>query len=109
MKRTAPTMAQGMEKAHALKLLLERHGFPVVQVFLFGSVAKEATHPNSDIDIAVVHRPFGRSRLDELHSMCRIEQEEDLRNIEVVYFHPEDLEDKYSTLVREVKKHGIPV
>lgn len=98
-----------MRKARALKMLLERHGFPVTQVLLFGSVAKGVPHPRSDIDIAVVHRPFGNSRMEELRSMCHVEQEKDLRNIEVVYFHPEDLDDKYSTLVQEVKKHGIPV
>ncbi|MDD5055523.1 MAG: nucleotidyltransferase domain-containing protein [Candidatus Peribacteraceae bacterium] len=98
-----------MQKARTLKMLLERHGFPVTQVLLFGSVAKGASHPRSDIDIAVIHLPFGNSRMEELHFLCRVEQEEDLRNIEVVYFHPEDLEDKYSTLVREVKKYGLPV
>lgn len=102
-------MAQGIQKARTLKMLLERHGFPVTQVLLFGSVAKGVSHPQSDIDIAVVHRSFGDSRIEELRSMCRVEEEEDLRNIEVVYFHPEDLKDKYSTLVQEVKKHGIPV
>ncbi|MFH0770733.1 MAG: nucleotidyltransferase domain-containing protein [Candidatus Peregrinibacteria bacterium] len=109
MRRFAPTMAQGMRKARTLKVLLEQNGFPVTQVLLFGSVAKGVAHPRSDIDIAVVHRPFGNSRMEELHALCRIEQGEDLQNIAVVYFHTEDLEDKYSTLVREVKKHGLPV
>lgn len=109
MRHIAPTKAQGIQKARTLKMLLDRNGFPVVQVFLFGSVAKGASHPQSDIDIAVIHRPFGDSRMEELRSMCHVEQEEDLRNIEVVYFHPEDFEDKYSTLVQEVKKYGIPV
>ena len=109
MKRIAPTKAEGMRKARTLKLLLERHGFPVLQVMLFGSVAKGTPWEQSDIDIAVVHQPFAASRTEELRSLCRAEEGEELSNIEVVYFHPEDLQDKYSTLVQEVKKYGIPV
>ncbi|MEI8230432.1 MAG: nucleotidyltransferase domain-containing protein [Candidatus Peregrinibacteria bacterium] len=109
MKRLAPTKAQGLQKARTLKMLLERHGFPVTDVLLFGSVAKGSSHPSSDIDIAVIYRPFSHTRMEELRSMCLVEQEEDLQNIEVVYFHPQDLEDKYSTLVQEVKKHGFSV
>lgn len=103
------TQQQGIQAAKTLKMLLQKHGFPVTEVLLFGSLAKGSKHPYSDIDIAVIHNPFGESRTDELRAMCQPEQESDLKNIEVVYFHPEDIEDKYSTLAREVKKYGIPV
>ena len=107
IKRTSPTKAQGIKAAHTLKLLLQKHGFPVQEVFLFGSVAKGSPHSNSDIDLAVVHEPFEKTRTEELRAMCRAERGTELVNIEVVYFHPEDMEDKYSTLVQEVKKFGI--
>lgn len=109
MKRMSPTKEQGMQTARMLKLLLQKRGFPVQKVLLFGSVAKGETHEWSDIDIAVVHDAFHASRMEEMRSMCKAERGSDLRNIEVVYFHPDDLNDKYSAIVQEVKKHGIPV
>lgn len=109
MKRTSPTKSQGIQAARTLKLMLEKHGFPVRGAYLFGSVAKGKTHPWSDIDIAIVHEPFGTDRNEELRAMCKAERQTSLRNIEVVYFHPKDMEDKYSTIVQEVKKHGIAV
>jgi predicted nucleotidyltransferase len=109
MKRNPPTKAQGLEMARTLKMLLQRHGFPVRDVLLFGSVARGSPHPWSDIDIAVVHDPFGTSRAEELRAMCRAEEGTELQNIEVLYFHPDDLGDKYSTIAQEVKRHGISV
>lgn len=109
MRRLAPTKRQGMQAAKTLKMLLQKHGFPVIDVILFGSLAKGSPHPHSDIDIAVIHDPFENSRSDEVRAMCRSEHGSDLKNIEVVYFHPEDIEDKYSTLAQEVKKYGISV
>ena len=41
--------------------------------------------------------------------MCKAERGSNLQDIEVLYFRPDDLNDKYSTIAQEVKKHGIPV
>ena len=109
MKRQSPTKAEGIRKARTLKLLLQKHGFPVTDVLLFGSIAKGTSHAYSDVDIAVIHEPFGPSRFEEMRSMCNAERGSDLRNIEVVYIQTGDMTDKYSTIVREVKEHGIPV
>jgi predicted nucleotidyltransferase len=109
MKRISPTKSQGIRAAHTLKLLLKKNGIPVREVLLFGSIAKGGAHENSDIDLAVIHEPFGADRFDELRTMCRAERGSDLQNIEVVYFHSEDMEDKYSTIVQELKKYGIAV
>lgn len=109
LRRIPPTRQQGIEAARRLKKLLRAKGFPVRAVFLFGSVAKGTTNEWSDIDVAVVHDPFGQNRSEELRSMCQAEIGTDLRNTEVLYFHPEDLDDKYSTIAREVNTNGIPV
>jgi predicted nucleotidyltransferase len=108
-KRRPPTKAQGIAAAKKLHAILKEKGFPVQKVFLFGSVARGAIHPWSDIDIAVVHEPLGPSRYEEILTLCRAEHGSDLHNIEVIYFHPDDLGNKYSTIVQEVRREGIAV
>lgn len=81
---------------------------PVQKVFLFGSYARGKPHKESDIDIAVVCKPFRRTRHEENVEFLSAGHDIDLR-IETICLHPEDLENKYSTIVQEVKKYGMPV
>lgn len=97
-----------LQRAQSLKRELLQRGFPVKSVFLFGSVAEGRATEQSDIDIAVVCEPFKRSRREENAEFLWTSKDIDLR-IETVCLHPEDLENRYSTLVHEVKTHGIPV
>ena len=77
-------------------------------MYLYGSVAKGTAHPGSDIDVAVVCDPFRATRHEENMAVRQLRRDLDLR-IEPVCLHPEDFEDRYSTLVQEVKRHGIGV
>ncbi len=65
-------------------------------------------HEQSDIDIAVVGRPFKANRMDEQHALSRIRRNVSY-DIEPLWFYPEDLEDKYSMLAAEIRKDGIAV
>ena len=96
----------GIALAGELKTLLKKKNIPVEQVFLFGSAAKETMHKWSDIDIAVVCQPFGATKHEENVTFLSIGHGLDLR-IETVCLHPEDMNNKYSTLVQEVKKYGV--
>jgi uncharacterized protein len=109
MSQSRITKKQGIQAARTLKMLLQKHGIPVQKAYLFGSVAKGTAHLQSDIDIAIVHEPFANSRNEEIRQMCRAESGSGLQNIEVLYFYPDDLDDKYSTIAQEVKRHGIAV
>lgn len=99
---------EGLRYARLLKKKLLSAGLPVQQVYLFGSVASGEATEASDIDVAVISLPFKKSRREENVDFFRMSNDIDLR-IETVCLHPEDMENRYSTLVHEVKTHGIPV
>lgn len=98
----------GIRLARKLKQRLLRQRLPVRQVLLYGSVAMGAAGDDSDIDIAVICAPFRATRLEENVEVARGREDLNLR-IETICLHPEDLENKYSIIGQEVKKHGIPV
>lgn len=81
---------------------------PVDQVIIFGSQTKDTTHPDSDIDVAVVSKEFGQDYHRELIDLGILTNQFSL-DIEAHPFHPKDLDNKYDTLASEIKKHGIPV
>jgi len=99
---------EGIRLAKSLKDRLQAAGYPVREVYLFGSVAAGTTHPGSDIDVAVVCDPFLPSRHEENMAVRRVRRGLDVR-IEPVCLHPEDFENRYSTLVQEVRRHGVAV
>lgn len=98
----------GLSAARRFKNALLRKGYPVEQVLLFGSHAKGRERRNSDIDVAVVCKPFMPTRMDEMGKFWIVASDIDLR-IEPICFHPEDLEEKYSTIVQEVRRTGVSV
>lgn len=75
---------------------------------MFGSIAKGTSHAESDIDIAVVCAPFAAFRHAEHVAVSKYRWDIDLR-IEAFCLHPEDLENRYSTIAQEVKQYGIDV
>lgn len=76
--------AVAMDKASAIDLarryseLVIRH-LPVKQVYLFGSYAREAAGPDSDIDIAVIVERLDGDYLDEQARLFRLRRSVDLR------------------------------
>lgn len=98
----------GLRIAHRYAEHLRSSGYPIVNVYLFGSCAKGKEILRSDIDIAVVCQPFLPSRSQEAGRLFYETKDIDMR-IEPVALHPEDMENRYSTIVQEVKRHGIPV
>jgi len=102
------TKEEALKIAAKLKERLVSHRIPVRKMFLYGSAARGAARPDSDIDIAVVCDPFMPSRLEENVEVSKQRWNLDLR-IETVCFHPEDMDDPYFYLARSVKREGIPV
>lgn len=98
----------GIRLARQLKSALLQQKIPVQQVFLFGSTARGDTHEQSDVDIAVVSLPFRSTRLEENVEVSKSREDIDL-SIETVCLRPGDLDNAYSTLVQEIKRHGIEV
>lgn len=99
---------QGLALARNLRKELERRHLPIQQVILFGSVARNAAHEGSDIDIAIICAPFRAARHDEDMEIRTARRNIDSR-ISPICLHPEDLENAAFGLAQEVKKYGIPV
>jgi predicted nucleotidyltransferase len=97
---------EGLSLAQKFKSLLLQRGYPIERVVLYGSVAKNLAHAGSDIDIAVVTKPFGISRIREGGDILLASKDIDLR-IETVTLHPEDFSRPFFTLGHEIEKTGV--
>ncbi|MEK7137542.1 MAG: nucleotidyltransferase domain-containing protein [Patescibacteria group bacterium] len=109
MKRMRPTVGDGITAAERLKKVLQkRPDIHVHNVFLFGSVARNESHPWSDIDVAVVCDQFDRSKVKEAMTFYALDPGRDVR-MSLVVLHPEDMQNKYLTIAREIEREGLPV
>jgi uncharacterized protein len=94
--------------ARQYRYALNSAGIKVDDLLVFGSQAKGTAQPTSDIDIAVVSSQFSRDYSDERVRLMRLGNKISLA-IEPHPFHPDDLNDRWSTFAQEIKKYGIPV
>lgn len=94
--------------ARKLRERARAEGAPVVRIILYGSFAHGNPHAWSDIDLAVVTRPFRGSRAEERRLVWHIGQSLSSR-VEALSFRPEDLENRYSPLAQEIRTSGIEV
>ncbi|MBU0459060.1 nucleotidyltransferase domain-containing protein [Patescibacteria group bacterium] len=106
--RTKITKDDGIRIAKELKKLFVKRGYPIKELRIFGSVSRDDTNPQSDIDIAVLCSPFLKTKHDENTQFLLDSKEVDLR-IQTICLHPEDLDNKYFGLAQEIKKNGIKI
>src|SRR4030065_561538 len=86
---------------------LKHEGISVDRVILYGSYAKGKARTDSDIDIAVISKDFGKDRVEEGMSLFRIAGKIDSR-LEPVPFSPKVYEnDTWIPLVYEIREKGI--
>jgi predicted nucleotidyltransferase len=91
------SILRGVEKIH------------VDKVILFGSRSKGKTHKDSDIDIAIVSRDFGKDRYKEGSKLFEIAAKVDPR-IEPVPISSQSWEkDNWVPLFYEIKKTGVEI
>lgn len=98
----------GILVARRFKDLLLRRGYPVERVILYGSVARDNARDNSDIDIAVITKPFLPSQMQENVAVFCLSKDINLR-IETVTLHSEDFDQPFFTLGREIERTGVEV
>ena len=100
------------EKAFALakkyKQLLQEAKIPVIEMIVFGSAARNDMHEQSDIDIAVIGTSFRGDRFEEMHDIRKLRHSLSYK-IQPIWFYQEHLDDKYSTLAKEIKKDGVSI
>jgi predicted nucleotidyltransferase len=97
-----------ISKIYEFVQLLKQHGVSVSKVILFGSYAKGKSNPDSDIDVAIISTQFGQDVAEEMMMLRKIALKVD-SHIEPVPLRPDDLNDNYSTLSQEIRRHGIDI
>lgn len=102
------TREEGMALARKFKEILLEQNLPITDVLLFGSVARNEAHDQSDIDVAIICEPFLPTKHKENTMFRKTRRSIDLR-IEPVCLHPKDLDNKFFTLAKEVQDNGIAV
>lgn len=86
---------------------LSKEGITVDKIILYGSYAKGKARPDSDIDVAVVSRDFGKDRTEEGMLLFRIAGEIDPR-IEPVPLSVESYKnDTWVPLIYEIRTKGV--
>lgn len=96
--------------AVALYRILKAHGIRADLLLLYGSYARGTERPDSDIDIAVVSRDFGKDRFKEGSRLNYLASKVNPR-IETVPISLKDYfsDDNISPLLHEITEKGIPL
>ncbi len=93
-------------KAEILKRELEREGYRVEAVYLFGSYARGDYLQSSDVDLAVISDQFqGVPFLKRLDIVNRIVWKTNLGNVEVLPLTKKEVEEERSVVIRDAKKY----
>jgi len=102
-----------MDKDQALKIIekfvkrLREEGISVDRVFLYGSYAAGKGRGDSDIDVAIVSKDFGKDRVEEGMALYRIAGKVDTR-LESVPVSVEAYEnDTWLPLIYEIRSKGL--
>ena len=105
---SVPTRERGLSIARRMKERLRAEGIPVVQVYLFGSLARSGGHQWSDVDVAIVHEPFARNRSQERRHIRAAREEFDVP-LDIICLHPGDLDNRLLGIAQEIRRTGIVV
>jgi len=102
-----------MGRSQAIRIIkrfikaLKREGIPIDHVILYGSYARGKVRPDSDIDVAVVSKQFGKDRVEEGMALFRIAGEIDTR-LEPVPVSTQAYEnDTWIPLIFEIREKGL--
>lgn len=87
---------------------VRRLGVRVDRAYLFGSYAKGKVWEGSDVDVCIVSDDFGKDYMNDKLLLNKAALKIDPR-IEPVAYSPMDFENKYDSLVDEVKCFGIVI
>jgi predicted nucleotidyltransferase len=102
-----------MAKREAVKSIkkfikaLKQKGITVDRVILYGSYAKGKARSDSDIDVAVISKNFGKDRVEEGMTLFRVAGKIDPR-LEPIPISSESYQnDTWVPLIYEIKEKGI--
>ena len=103
----SPTVTKKIEDF--VGILRDVENIHVDKVILFGSRSKGKGHKDSDIDIAIISRDFGKDRYREGSRLFEIAAEVDPRIEPVPVSLRSWKEDMWVPLFYEIKKNGIEI
>jgi uncharacterized protein len=106
MAKRASLTKNTIEKIHRFAALLKLQGVKVSKLIVFGSYAKGRARTDSDIDVAVISSQFGSDTMEDMLMLRKLAIQID-SYIEPVPLSPQDFNDRYSTLIQEIKQTGI--
>ena len=86
---------------------LKQEGIAVDRVILYGSYATGKTRPDSDIDVAVVSKNFGKDRVEEGMLLFRIAGKIDPRLEPVPISQKIYEDDTWIPLIHEIREKGV--
>lgn len=86
---------------------LTKKGIKIDKIILYGSHARGKARPDSDIDVAVVSRDFGKNRTEEGMLLFRIAGEIDARLEPVPISLKSYKDDTWVPLIYEIRKNGL--
>ena len=107
VKKTSLVKIQKIVKEYIR--LLQVDGFSIEKVLLYGSYAKGTAKRDSDIDICIISKKFGKNPQEEGKYLFRKLWELKNANLEPVGYSPKYFynKNKQSPLVNEIHKNGI--
>jgi len=101
-----------MDKKEAIRIIkkfakaLKQHEISVDHIILYGSYARGKVRPDSDIDVAVVSKDFGKDRVEEGMTLFRIAGEIDSRLEPVPISLSSYEKDTWIPLIYEIREKG---
>jgi predicted nucleotidyltransferase len=101
-----------MDKKQAIRIIrkfvkaMEKEGIEIDRIILYGSCARGRMRADSDIDVAVISRNFGKDRVEEGMKLFKIAGEIDSR-LEPVPISVQAFEkDTWIPLIYEIREKG---
>ncbi|MCK4553754.1 nucleotidyltransferase domain-containing protein [Candidatus Parcubacteria bacterium] len=88
--------------------ILKADNLPIKKVILYGSYAKGRQHKWSDIDVCIISPKF-KDPFEALQYLSLKTIFDMKYTIEPVGFSPRDFQDKYDSLINEIKTTGIEI
>jgi len=86
--------------------LLKQSHVEFESLIVFGSQAKGTATQDSDIDLCVISKSFGKDRYAERVSLMKLSTDDTI-DIEPHPYHPDDLANPWDSLAVEIKKYGV--
>ena len=108
LKKTS--LEKNQKKIKEYVQILETDGFDIEKVILYGSYAKGTPRRDSDIDICLISKNFGKNPHEEGKNLFRKLWQLKSANLGPVGYSPKDfyLKNK-SPLINEIQKNGIEI